>query len=208
MAKRGSTQTFTEIETIAQDIVVLHHGNACLIIEVQASNFLLLSQQEQDAKIAAYANLLNSLSFPIQIVIRNKKIDISSYLSLIDEAVKKEQNSLRRDYMTRYKAFVASLVVQNIVLDKKFYITIPYSSLEQGPLGGRDRKTFAETARSALRAKAETILTQASRAGLGTRVLQEGELVKLAYEMYNEDMGSLRTGEGFGAPIIKPRQTR
>jgi len=66
------TQQFIEITNIVDDIVILNGGNAALVIEVSATNFTLLSPEEQDAKIYAYASLLNSLSFPIQIVIRSK----------------------------------------------------------------------------------------------------------------------------------------
>ena len=65
---RSTTQKFTEIEDIIDNIVLLSSGNACLIIEVKATNFALLSKEEQDAKVFAYAALLNSLSFPIQIL--------------------------------------------------------------------------------------------------------------------------------------------
>ena len=77
-----STQKFIEITNIADDIVISSGGNACLVIEVSATNFALLSPEEQDAKIYTYASLLNSLSFPIQIVIRSKKLDITNSMLL------------------------------------------------------------------------------------------------------------------------------
>ena len=70
----GSTQRFIEVEDIQENIVMLRGGSACLVIEVQATNFALLSRDEQAGKIAAYAQLLNSLTFPIQILVRNKKV--------------------------------------------------------------------------------------------------------------------------------------
>jgi hypothetical protein len=63
--QRGSTQAFIEVVDIIDSLVVLKNGNACVIIEVTASNFALLSKAEQDSRIYAYASLLNSLSFPI-----------------------------------------------------------------------------------------------------------------------------------------------
>ena len=75
----SSTQKFTEIVDIIDNVVILEGGKACMIIEVTGTNFALLSQKEQDSKIFSYASLLNSLSFPLQILIRNKRVDISSY---------------------------------------------------------------------------------------------------------------------------------
>src|SRR5665647_506424 len=88
----ATTQKFTEIQDVVDDIVILTGGNACLVIEVTATNFALLSAGEQDSKIYSYAALLNSLSFPIQILIRSKKLDITSYLKLLDVEAKKTQN--------------------------------------------------------------------------------------------------------------------
>ena len=110
-ANTGSTQKFTEIEDIRENVVILSGGNACLVIEVQASNFALLSKQEQDAKIVAYAALLNSLSFPIQIVVVNEKIDISSYIKLLDqESQKQTSNKTLSGEIKQYRDFVKDLV--------------------------------------------------------------------------------------------------
>jgi len=88
----ASTQKFTEIVDFVDEIVVLEGGNACLIIEITASNFALLSKREQDSRIFSYAALLNSLSFPIQIIIRNKRMDISNYLLELDEIIRTTKN--------------------------------------------------------------------------------------------------------------------
>ena len=75
---RASTQEFLEIEDIKDDLVILKDGSCCLIIKTSAVNFGLLSQEEQDAIIFAYAAFLNSLSFPLQILIFSRKICILS----------------------------------------------------------------------------------------------------------------------------------
>src|SRR3989344_6042942 len=129
---KATTQQFTEIKDIVENIALFSSGNACLIIEVQATNFSLLSKEEQDSKVLSYSYLLNSISFPIQIFIRSKKIDISSYLRLLDNEVSKSQNELLKNQIKTYRDFVQDLVKTNVVLDKKFYIAIPYSPLESG----------------------------------------------------------------------------
>src|SRR3972149_765819 len=133
--KLNSTQKFIEINDIFENIVVLAGGNACIIIEVQATNFELLSVEEQDAKIYSYSALLNSLSFPLQIVVKSKQVDISSYLNSLSIEAKKTQNQALSKQIEMYKDFVAELIKVNTVLDKKFYIVISYSALEKGALG-------------------------------------------------------------------------
>src|SRR3989344_1544772 len=52
----ATTQKFTEIKDVIGNIVTFTSGNACLIIEVTATNFSLLSKEEQDAKIISYSH--------------------------------------------------------------------------------------------------------------------------------------------------------
>lgn len=178
----ATTQKFTEIEDIADNVVFLSFGFACLIIEVTATNFSLLSKDERDGKIYSYAMLLNSLSFPIQILIRSKKIDISSYLNLLDQERTKTQNQILANKIKLYREFVESLVKINSVLDKKFYIVIPYSYLEEGAIKS---KNHFEAAKSSLKLKADSINTQLARLNLKAKTLAKDELIELFYSVYN-----------------------
>lgn len=192
---RATTQKFTEIEDIIDNIVLLSWGNACLVIEVKATNFALLSKEEQGAKVFAYAALLNSLSLPIQIFIRSKRIDISSYLKLLDQEAKNTQDEILRERIVLYRNFVQELVQVNTVLDKKFYIVIPYSYLEAGAWGAKTptkknlsrKEAFVEGAKAGLDLKAKSLHAQLQRLGLLAKTLEREELVRLFYEIYNED---------------------
>ncbi len=183
--KKATTQKFTEIETIQENIVILSGKNACLIIEVNATNFALLSKEEQDSKIFSYASLLNSLSFPVQIFIRSKKLDITSYLKLLETQAAQTQNQLLSTQINLYRDFVRELVKVNTVLDKKFYIVIPYSYLEKGAIGSSD--SFFSQAKASLESKAGSVLSQIARLNLRAKALQKEELIKLFYEIYNGD---------------------
>jgi hypothetical protein len=72
---KATTQSFIEIEDIQEDIVLLKDNSAVVVIEVGAVNFWLLSAEEQSSMIYSYASLLNSLSFPVQVLILSKRID-------------------------------------------------------------------------------------------------------------------------------------
>lgn len=191
-AQKATTQKFIEIQDIIDNIVLLSSGNACLVIEVQATNFSLLSQEEQDIKVLSYSSLLNSLSFSIQVFIRSKKIDISSYLRLLDDEFNKSQNQLLKNQIKLYKDFVAELIKVNTVLDKKFYIAIPYSGLEGG------------VAKSKLSTKAESLHAMLRRMNLPARTLSREELVKLFHEIYNGDFEQInQTMESIKFPIVQ-----
>lgn len=227
--KAGSTQKFTEIKNIFEDIVIFKNSTACSIIEVQASNFALLSRQEQDTKIYSYAALLNSLSFPIQIIVRNKKIDISSYLSYLDleskklESIQSSQTSQDEPnkraqyeglstYVKLYKDFIQELITVNTVLDKKFYIVIPYSYLEKGVMGATNavkkgegpNDSFFQSAKATLHTKAETLHSQIARLSLRAKTLEQDELIKLFYDIYNPNQTSSNDlSQGIKTPIVK-----
>lgn len=74
---KATTQIFIEIDDIKDDIILMKDCSASIVIEIGAVNFWLLSQEEQSSMVYAYAGLLNSLSFPTQILILSKKMDIS-----------------------------------------------------------------------------------------------------------------------------------
>jgi hypothetical protein len=198
---RATTQRFTEIVDIADNIVIFSSGNACLVIEVTATNFALLSKDEQDAKTFSYASLLNSLSFPIQIFIRSKRINISSYLKLLDEEAKDTQNQMLGDRIRLYRDFVQELVRVNTVLDKKIYMVIPYSYLEAGVSGvgsaikkeSSRKEELVRSAKTALDLKAKSLHSQLQRLGLLAKTLEKEELIKLFYEIFNE--GLVETNE-------------
>ena len=132
IAIRASTQEHLEIEDIKDDVVILKDGSCCLVLATTAINFGLLSEKEQEATIYAYAALLNSLNFTVQIVIRSARKDISSYLSLLEERENKEERKLIKEQIIKYRQFIQETVQKNNVLDKDFYLVIPMTSLELG----------------------------------------------------------------------------
>ena len=168
-AQKATTQKFTEILDIVDNVVLLTSGNACSVIEVQATNFALLSQEEQNVRVLSYSSLLNSLSFSIQIFIRSKKIDISSYLRLLNDEVEKSQSQLLQQQIKLYKDFIQELVKVNIVLDKEFYIVVPYSGLESGI--NMNHENFYLSAKSKLSTKIESLHAMLRRMNLSAKTM-------------------------------------
>lgn len=206
MAKQkihSTTQDFTELVDIIDEMVLLKGKNACMILEVSSVNFFLLSADEQSARVYGYMSLINSLSFAIQIIIVSKRVDMGAYIKLLDQKIEGIQNLRMKDHLTLYKEFIETLVKEEGILDKKIYIVIPYSYLEASPLGGTPKSdktakkpttnvgNFAENAKNALIAKREVILAQISRMGLTGRPLSHEELIKLYYELLNNDVVNL-----------------
>lgn len=214
---KTATQKFIEIQNIQDDVVILSGGNACLVIEVQTANFTLLSKEEQDAKISSYASLLNSLSFPIQILVKNKRVDISSYVKLLETEIQKQSaETKKKNYMKQYKDYVSELVKTSTVLDKKFYIAISYSYLEAGAQSAAAalkknafaKQDFIALAKETLHTKANSLYAQLARLNLRAKTLQKEELINLFYAVFNAGAEQeIRNEADIKAPVVSTLKT-
>ncbi len=196
---RSSTQLFTSIETVDRDIIMYTDGSCSLIVTTAAVNFGLLSEKEQDAIIYAYAGLINSLSFPIQLLIRTQHKDVTAYLRLLEDQERKQKNPKLSKSIHDYRLFVAATVKEKNVLDKKFYIVIPFSSLELGAstsvfLGSKKRglpyaKSYIfERALTVLNPKRDHLIRLLNRLGLRSRQVTSEQIIKLFFTTYNQDV--------------------
>lgn len=217
---RGSTQEALPIEEIKENLVLLTDGSACMIIQVTALNFGLLSEQEQDATIYSYAALLNSLTFSIQILIRSRRKDVTGYLDLLASAQAQQTNPLLCEQIKKYRRFVEEIVKKNNVLDKKFYLVIPFSALELGAkkaLGAAltpqkkalpfPKKYLFEQAKINLSPKRDHLARQFSRLGLTARQLSTQELISLFYEIYNPAVSESQkpaAGAEYTSALVQP----
>jgi len=193
----ATTQKHLVIADVTDDLALYKDGGAAIVLESTSLNFGLLSEKEQQAVIAAYAALLNSLSFPIQIVVRSKRKDISSYMKYLDEAAEKIKNPKLAPLMQSYKNFITETIKKKNVLGKRFYLVIPFSPLELGvaksvlSLGKKGKplpfpkKYVIKKAKVALYPKRDHLIRQAGRLSIKLKQLSTAELIELFYETYN-----------------------
>ena len=185
---KATTQDFIEIEEIKDDIVLLRDKSAVLIIEVGTVNYWLLAEEEQNSIITAYGKFLNSLSFPVQILIVSKKTDISSYLSLVDERIKQQPVDFMKKRLESYKEFIKSTIKKSEVLEKNFYFAIPFSPFELGAVKSVQNLTkdyIIERAKLSLYPKRDHLLRLLLKIGLKASTLQKQKIVELFYSLYN-----------------------
>ncbi|PIR54845.1 hypothetical protein COU74_03815 [Candidatus Peregrinibacteria bacterium CG10_big_fil_rev_8_21_14_0_10_36_19] len=124
-----STQTYLRIGEIRDNTLVLKNGGQRSILKVSSINFNLKSEQEQNAIISAYQGFLNSLEFPIQIVVRSKKLDIDDYIEQVRRLGDKQQNKLLQEQTYEYSEYIKKLVEYADIMEKEFYVVIPYDPL-------------------------------------------------------------------------------
>ena len=186
---KATTQQFIEIEDIKDDVVLLKDFSAALVIEVGAVNFWLLSQEEQASMVYAYSNLLNSLSFPVQVLILSNKMDISSYLDYVNHKIATQRNELIVKRLRSYQEFIRSTVKRDSVLEKRFFFVIPFSPLELG-LSGVSAKSLQKEyvisrAKVSLYPKRDHLLRLTGKIGLRATVLQKQALTEIYLNLYN-----------------------
>lgn len=190
----STTQQHLSIKDVRDDILLLKDGGGALVLQVSAVNFGLLSQREQVAIISAFAQMLNSLSFSIQIVIHSERLNISSYLYLLDAAQKAQTNPLLSKMMTYYRQFIQNTIKENDVLDKKFYLIIPLFSLELGLTASTE--SLHQKIKTVLLPRRDQVSRQLARVGLSAQQLNNKELLELFYNVYN--------GQGFESSPSTP----
>lgn len=197
---KASTQEQLDIYTIKDHLVYLKDGSVALVLQTTAINFGLLSDEEQDATIYSYAALINSLSFPIQILIRSQRKDVSEYIELLDNRIQEVQSQKIKENIIKYRHFIKSLVKENRVLEKRFYVAIPFSTIDLGittsafnPFAASPQKPpfdlsyIGEKAMLALYPKRDHLIRQFARIGLKARQLTTPELISLFYSAYNPE---------------------
>jgi len=184
---KATTQQFVEIESVDTDVLLMSDKRCCCIIEATGVNFQLLSPDEQQSTIYSFSQLLNSLSFPIQILILSKKTDIVTYLNYLNTLVPNQSNPKIIAQLESYKEFIKSTVKQNTIIEKNFYVVIPFSPLEMGAIALKKTDTtylFAR-AKASLYPKRDHVIKQLLKNGLGGRALVEQEIVELFYNLFN-----------------------
>lgn len=216
---RASTQEHLEIEDAQNNLLLLKDGSCALILQIMAINFNLLSESEQDAIIYAYASLLNSLSFPIQILIKSNVKDVSDYIRLLKHQEQKQEKPLLLSQLKKYRTFIENIVRDNQVLDKKFYIVIPFNKIELGivpspPLSNKKthennlpypKNQILEKAKVSLEPKRDHLFRQLGRIGLQAKQLNTQELLELFYGIYNQDSigQNFTQGKDYSTPIVR-----
>ena len=199
-----STQKYIDIAEIREDCVVLKNGALRAVILVSNVNFALLSDEEQEAIVLGFQNFLNSLDFPIQIVVESRVLDIAPYLELLTQYENSQVNELLREQTRAYREFIGGLVTDSSIMQKRFYIVVPFSVIENKEEGFMSRvkkvlspstivtqkKEKFEVYRGQLLQRADQIARSVGAMGMSGVLLNTRQLIELYYSAYNPKEGT------------------
>lgn len=153
-----STQKHLPIAEIKNDTAILKDGTLRAVLLVSSINFFLKSEDEQNAIVQTYMQFLNSIDFPLQIVIQSRKYDISPYIAHLGELEAQQTNDLLKMQMADYRQFVAELVQLGDIMDKKFYVVVPYDPMTDTRRGFFRQLMSVFTAAGEITLRRETFL--------------------------------------------------
>lgn len=221
----NSTQNTLQIAEIRDGIVIMNDGSYRSVVMVKSINFDLMSPQEQEAVEYSYQGFLNSLYFPIQIFIRSQKVDLQPYIAKLDKIRTEHDNMLLAMLMEDYIGYIDQLSQQTNIMDKKFYVVIPYipntegqKIIAQGKEAIAQSKGFfsglqalfnnkeqhvtineaeLEKAKSELRNRVQAVLAGLMQCGVQGLPLDTQELIELYYDTYNPDTATRQQLKNF-----------
>lgn len=198
-----STQDHLPIAGIQDGVLLMTDGSLRVVLKIEPINFELKSENEQNSIIYSYQSFLNSLEFPVQIVIQSKRLDLELYLTKLKGTLAQQTNDLLRIQTEDYIGFVRQLISVANIMAKRFYVVVSHShtskssSLNQltsliahrptGPLMEQDE---FDRLRNEAYNKAGIIAGGLARVGAKCQALQTQDLIELFYTIYNPDVAA------------------
>lgn len=217
-ANPNSTQNTLQIAEIRDGIVIMSDGSFRSVVMVKSINFDLMSGQEQEAVEFSYQGFLNSLYFPIQIFVRSQKVDLQPYIEKLDKIRTEHDNMLLALLMEDYIGYIDTLSQQTNIMDKKFYVVIPYFPVADVQKALTQSKNFfsgitevfskkehritineaeLENAKSELRNRVQAVLSGLLQCSIQGLPLDTQELIELYYDTYNPDTATRQKLKNF-----------
>lgn len=222
----NSTQNALQIAEIRDGIVIMNDGSFRSVIMTKSINFDLMSGEERETVEYGYQGFLNSLYFPIQIFIRSQKIDLRPYLEKLDKIRQEHDNMLLALLMEDYLGFIDNLSMQTNIMDKRFYIVIPYFPVTDVQKAITQSKNFftglkglfnnteqkvtineqdLNAAKDELRNRVQAVLGGLQQTGVQGLPLDTQELIELYYDTYNPDTATrqqLKNFNDLSVPVV------
>jgi len=226
----NSTQNTLQIAEIRDGIVIMNDGSFRCVLMVKSINFDLMSPEEREAVEYSYQGFLNSLYFDIQIFIRSQKVDIRPYIERLDKIRSEHDNMLLALLMEDYINYMADIAQQTNIMDKKFYIVIPFNPVPDIKQIGAQSKNFFSglaglfnskeqrvvineadltKAKDELRNRVQAVLAGLQQCGVQGLPLDTQELIELYYDTYNPDTATrqqLKNFDDLTAPVVTKGQ--
>ena len=202
----NTTQNSLLISEIRDNMVIMKDGSFRAVVACQSINFDLMSSREREGVEYSYQNFLNSLYFPVQIFIRSQRVDIGPYIDRLVSIRRNQDNMLLNVLMDDYINFIDVLAQEANIMDKSFFVSIPYfpagdlNNLKDQATGFFGRifaKPQTQTikidtvaynkAKDEIKNRCDAVMSGLFQMGVKSVQLSTKELGELYYNVYNPD---------------------
>lgn len=202
----NSTQSTLQLSEVRDNMVIMIDGSFRAVVRCKSINFDLMSDREREGVEYSYQNFLNSLNFPVQILIRSQRVDIGPYIDRLLDVRRSQDNMLLGVLMDDYINFIDALSQEANIMEKSFYIVVPYfpqgdatNLVEQGK--GFFGKLFAkpknsitridtatyQKAKEEIKNRIDSVMAGMFQIGVQSVQLDTKSLGELYYNFYNPD---------------------
>ena len=208
-----------DIEEIKEGVVILKDGSMRAVVLVSSINFDLKSEEERAAIIVSFQSFLNSLTFPVQIVVHSKKIDLDEYIRKLKEIEKEQTAQLLKIQVNEYINYIQGLLDEVNIMDKSFFAVVPFypNIIEKsGPLNkfasilnlnkAPEKTSDFESDKVQLMDRVDVVVGGLKSVGLNCASLDTQNLIQLYYSLYNPESSKtqkLRDIPNLTAEVVK-----
>lgn len=203
----NTTQNTLLFSELRDNMVVMNDGSFRAVVACKSINFDLMSSKEREGIEYSYQNFLNSLYFPVQILIRSQRIDMGPYLERLTNIRRDQENMLLNVLTDDYIDFIDTLSQEANIMDKSFYVIIPFwphgdiNTVKRsskglfGTIFGGTPKQRAivvdhaqyEKAKDEIKNHVDSVMSGLFQLGVKCTQLNTKELGELFYNFYNPD---------------------
>lgn len=203
---QSTTQKSLLFSELRDSMIIMADGSFRAVIACESINFDLMSNREREGIEFSYQNFLNSLNFDIQIYVRSKRVDIAPYLDKLEGIRRSQDNMLLGVLMDDYIGFIEALAEEANIMDKSFYIIVPYSPAPTGEKLVEKSKGFFgqfapkqavnvtridgatyQKAKEEIANRVDAVISGLFQIGVQCAQLTTKELGELYYNVYNPD---------------------
>lgn len=205
---KSNTQRFIPFAEIKSDTVLLKNGGLRAVLMIEPLNFNLKSETEQKGIIAGYEQFINTLTFPVQVIVRSTKVNIDPYIELLHEKANEHESTLLKEQTEAYADFVRKVVDVADIMQKRFYVIVPlddapqkkstfnqflkWLKLDDTLSKALQRSKHFDSASARLRERTDLVDTGLRNIGLIPRRLTTVELIELYYRIYNPELSQMQ----------------
>lgn len=200
---KQTTQAYLPIAEIRDGVVVLKDGGMRAVVQVSSINLQLKSEDEQMATIEAYQQFLNTIDFPIQIVIQSRKVDLDHYFQVFEKQTQNIVSPLLKEQARDYEEFLKKITDYADIMEKKFFVVIAADPLRSDVQKGlfaqffesispedtlekvKTRRLEFKSLFDVVSKRVDVVNAGLERCGLRVKRLSTQELITLYYQSYN-----------------------